>query len=433
MTPEAQARQTLVELMDGKMNRQLMYYLDICVRCSICKDACHQYVTTGDVLYLPAYRADLIRKIYKKHLTRSGRLVPYLFEGRDPDDERLLNALYQTTYACTGCRRCMYYCPFSIDTTWVLAIAKTLLIATGRGSEILSQLAGAAIDKGKNIDLYTNVIREVLKGPEEELRQKVGDPNAGFVYDKEGADVLYVALAGTHTILPAAIIFHQAGEDWTLSSFEGSNYGFFLGDAAQAKEIADRIVNEAKRLRVKEIVMTECGHAHRVLKYFYEAWAKEPLPVPMTSILTKIDGYMRDGRLTVEAGKVTDPVTYHDPCQIGRNFGLFEEPRDIVRAVCSDFREMTPNRQNQWCCGGGGGLVAEPEFDTLRMKSGQIKADQIKATGARIVVTPCENCRLQIGALNDHYGLDVKVSAVMDLVTDALVIKPPSAAPSPAE
>jgi Fe-S oxidoreductase len=418
------ARETLIGLMNGKMNRQLMYYLDICVRCSICKDACHQYVTTGDVLYLPAYRADLIRKIYKKHMTKTGHFMPALFEGRDPDDELLLDELYKTTYACTGCRRCMYYCPFSIDTTWVLAVAKALLIATGRGSELLGQLADSAVEKGKSIDLYTGVIREVLKGAEEQMREKVGDPKAGFVYDKEGADVLYVALAGTHTILPAAIIFQQAGEDWTLSSFEGSNYGFFLGDVGKAKEIADRIVNEAKKLKVKEIVMTECGHAHRVLKYFYEAWAKEPLPVPMISILEKIDGYIKDGRITVRPGQITDPVTYHDPCQIGRNFGLFDEPRDIVKAVCSDFREMTPNREKQWCCGGGGGLVAQPEFDDLRLKSGRLKVDQIKATGASIVVSPCENCRLQIETLRDAYGLDIKISAIMDLVVESMVVKP---------
>lgn len=138
MTTEAAARDTLVGLMDSKMNRQLVYYLDICVRCSICKDACHQFVTTRDVGYLPAYRAELIRRIYKKYMTKTGQLLPALYEGRDPDDEVLLDELYRVTYACTGCRRCMYYCPFSIDTTWVLAVAKALLIATGRGSEILT-------------------------------------------------------------------------------------------------------------------------------------------------------------------------------------------------------------------------------------------------------------------------------------------------------
>lgn len=272
--------------------------------------------------------------------------------------------------------------------------------------------------------MFTNIIREVLKGPEEELKKRVGDPQASFVYDKEGADVLYVALAGTHTILPAAIIFHQASEDWTLSSFEGSNYGFFLGDTAKAKAIADRIVDEAKKLQVKEIVMTECGHAHRVLKYFYEAWAKEPLPAPMTSILTKIDGYIKDGRIKVEPGKIKDIVTYHDPCQIGRNFGVFEEPRDIVKAVCADFREMAPNRAKQWCCGGGGGLVAETEFDDIRLKSGKIKVDQIRATDAKVVVSPCENCRLQIESLNTEYDMGIKVTSILDLVVNALIIKP---------
>ncbi len=423
MDAETQARQTLLGLMDARMNRSLLYYLDLCVRCSICKDACHQYVTTGDVLYLPAYRAELIRRIYKKYMTGTGRLMPALFEGRDPDDEVLLDELYQTTYACTGCRRCMYWCPFSIDTTWVLAVAKALLIATGRGSDILTQLADAAIEKGKSIDMFKGIIRDVLKGPEEELKKTVGDPGASFVYDKKGADILYVALAGTHTILPAAIIFHQAGEDWTLSSFEGSNYGYFLGDTTKAKEIAARIVDEARTLEVKEIVMTECGHAHRVLRDFYSLWAKEDLPCPMTSILTKIDGYVKDGRLTLQSGKVTEPVTYHDPCQIGRNFGVFEEPRDIVKAACSDFREMTPNRQTQWCCGGGGGLVAETEFDHIRLKSGRIKVDQIKATGAKVVVSPCENCRLQMDSLNKEYDLGVRISSILDLVVDALVIK----------
>lgn len=423
MDAATQARQTLIGLMDARMNRSLMYYLDICVRCSICKDACHQYVATGDVLYLPAYRAELIRRIYKKYLTGAGRLMPKLFEGRDPEDELLLDELYQTTYACTGCRRCMYYCPFSIDTTWVLAVAKALLIATGRGADILVQLADAAIEKGKSYDLFRDIIRDVLKGPEEKLRQTVGDPNASFVYDKEGADVLYVALAGTHTILPAAIIFHQAGEDWTLSSFEGSNYGYFLGDTAKAKEIAGRIVEEAKKLKVKEIVMTECGHAHRVLRDFYSLWAKEDLPCPMTSILTKIDGYIKDDRIKIKPGQVNEPVTYHDPCQIGRNFGVFEEPRNIVKAVCSDFREMTSNREKNWCCGGGSGLVAETEFDHVRLKSGRLKVDQIKATGAKVVVSPCENCRLQMDSLNTEYNMGVRISSILDLVVDALVIK----------
>ncbi len=69
---DEKAQKTIAGVLDKRMNRQLLYYLDICTRCSICKDACHQYVTTGDVLYLPAYRAEIIRRVYKKYFTRSG-------------------------------------------------------------------------------------------------------------------------------------------------------------------------------------------------------------------------------------------------------------------------------------------------------------------------------------------------------------------------
>jgi Fe-S oxidoreductase len=70
-----QEQDTALQVLDGKTNRQLLYYLDICTRCAICKDACHQYVTTGDVLYLPAYRAQLIRRVFRKYFTLQGKLI----------------------------------------------------------------------------------------------------------------------------------------------------------------------------------------------------------------------------------------------------------------------------------------------------------------------------------------------------------------------
>ena len=83
-------KEALKKVLKSKINRQLLYYLDLCARCSICKDACHQYTVTKDVLYLPAYRAELIRRIYKKYHSPLGRLFPKFYEGREIDDEKLL-------------------------------------------------------------------------------------------------------------------------------------------------------------------------------------------------------------------------------------------------------------------------------------------------------------------------------------------------------
>lgn len=419
---EKQTIDTMVGTLDARMNRQLKQYLDICARCAICKDACHQYVATQDMKYLPARRAELIREIYRKYFTKSGQFLPALYEAREPGED-LLDELYDSTYACTGCRRCMFYCPFSIDTGWILSIAKAMLIAAGRGNEMLGQLADAAIFKGENAEMFREPLIEGFKDIETQVKEITGNPDAEIPVDRQGADILYVALAGSHSILPAAVIFNEAGASWTLSMFEAANYGFFFGDPAKGRLIADRFMNEAKRLGVKEVVITECGHAYRVAEMFYEAWAKEKMPFKVRHILEVIDDYIKDGRIKVDSKSITERVTYHDPCQIGRNGGIYEQPRDIVTAIAPDFVDMTPNREKQWCCGGGGGIVAMEEFNDVRLKSGAKKVEQIRATGATVLACPCENCRLQISELNQVHDLGLRIVPVMELVVEAMPLK----------
>jgi Fe-S oxidoreductase len=416
---DSQQLTTLTGVIDKKMNRQLKQYMDICARCAICKDACHQYVGTGDFKYLPARRAELIRQIYKKYFDKAGRFVPSLYEARDPD-ENLLDELYESTYACTGCRRCMYYCPFSIDTAWILSVAKAILIAAGRGNEMLGQLADAAIFKGENAAMFEDVMLSGFEDIAREVREITGNPNHGVPVNKQGADVLYVALAGAHSIRPAAVIFETAGESWTISMFEAANYGYFYGDVEKARLITKRYIDEAKRLGVKEIVVPECGHAYRVAELFYEAWSGEPMPFKVSHILEKVDEYIKSGRITVEKGQIQGKVTYHDPCQIGRNGGIFEAPRDIVRAITDDFVDLAPNREKQWCCGGGGGIVAMEEFKDARLASGIKKVEQLRATGASVLACPCENCRLQIEDLNKEHALGLEIWQVIDLVVQAM-------------
>ena len=419
---EKQTIETIVGTLDAKMNRTLKLYMDTCARCAICKDACHQYVGTGDMKYLPARRAELIREIYRKYFTKAGQFVPALYEARDPD-ENLLDELYDSTYACTGCRRCMYYCPFSIDTGWILSVAKAMLIAAGRGNEMLGQLADAAIFKGDNAAMFHDTLLDGFRDIEAEVREITGNPEATIPVDKQGADILYVALAGAHSILPAAVIFNEAGASWTLSMYEAANYGFFYGDAEKSRIIAKRYMDEALRLGVKEVVITECGHAYRVAEMFYEAWAKEKMPFKVRHILEVIDDYIKEGRITVDPKAIKERVTYHDPCQIGRNGGIYEQPRDIVKAIATDFVDMTPNREKQWCCGGGGGIVAMEEFNEMRIRSGAKKVEQIRATGATVLACPCENCRLQIAELNQVHDLGLRIVPVMELVVEAMPLK----------
>jgi Fe-S oxidoreductase len=415
---DQKTRDDLLSLFQSKLNEAMRFYLETCTRCGVCTEACHVYASMGQVKYIAAYRAEIVRRIYKKYFKGRGKLWPSVGEAKELT-EMAVEELYEAAYSCTGCRRCMVYCPFGIDTQMIMSIAKLLLIGAHAEPEILTLLADTSVEKGKSMDLFKAGFLEGIKRLEAEVVQK-WQSEAGqtaIPVDVEGADLLYVALAGAHSIIPAAAIFNAAGENWTLSFFEAVNFGAFVGDPTKTKLILDRIVNEANRLKVKEVCVCECGTAYRVMK---QLSGQQPFKV--TSITAVHARYLREGRIKLDKTKLKGAITYHDPCQIARNGGVMAEPRYILQHLSDDFREMTADPRYNWCCGGGGGLVALGE-ETLdfRMKSARVKVDQVKATGAAILATACENCHTQLSNLNDHYKMGLEVKFLSSMIADALV------------
>ena len=415
---DQKTRDELLKLFQDKLNEAMRFYLETCSRCGICTNACHVHESMPHVKYIAAYRAEIVRRIYKKYFKGQGKLWPSVGEAKELTDTAL-EELYEAAYSCTGCRRCMVYCPFGIDTQMIMSIAKILLVGANAEPEILTLLADTSIEKGKSLELFKEGFLEGLKNLEAEVvkKWKMEAGETAIPVDVEGADLLYVALAGSHSIVPAAAIFNAAGENWTLSLFEAVNFGAFVGDPTRTKIIMDRIVNEAKRLKVREVCICECGTAFRVMK---QMSGKPSFNV--TSITEVHARYIREGRIKLEKSKFREPVTYHDPCQIARNAGVIDEPRYILNQLTDDFREMTPDPRYNWCCGGGGGLVALGE-ETLdfRMKSAKVKVDQIKETNATILATACENCHTQLSNLNDHYKMGINVQFLSSMIADALV------------
>jgi Fe-S oxidoreductase len=415
---DEKTRDDLLKLFESKLNEAMRLYLETCTRCGVCTEACHVHASMGQVKYIAAYRAEIVRRLYKKYFKGRGKIWPSVGEAKELS-EMALEELYEAAYSCTGCRRCMVYCPFGIDTQMLMSIAKLLLVGAEMEPEILTLLADTSIEKGKSIDLFKDSFMQGIKRLEDEVvskwRLEAGE--TAIPVDAEGADLLYVALAGAHSIIPAAAIFNAAKENWTLSFFEAVNFGAFVGDPTKTKLILDRIISEAKRLKVKEVCICECGTAYRVMK---QLSGKQPFKV--TAITEVHARYIREKRIKLDKSKIEGAVTYHDPCQIARNAGVIDEPRYILQHLTDDFRELTDEPRYNWCCGGGGGLVAMGE-DTLdfRMKSARVKVDQVNATGAGVLATACENCHAQLSNLNDHYKMGVDVKFLSSMIADALI------------
>lgn len=295
-----------------------------------------------------------------------------------------------------------------------------MLTAVGKAPEILVQLADAALAREESLDLFKEIYLEQIAELEKEVQEKLGDPNARIPVDVKGVRFLYVPLAGAHTIVPPALLFNKVHESWTMSMFDAANYGTYLKDRGRAKAITDRIVKEATRLGVQEVIVAECGHAYVTLRWEAPTWFNEPWPFKVRSIVEVVDEYVREGRIELDPSRITEPVTYHDSCNLGRNSGVFEPPRRVLSRAVTDFREMSPSREQNLCCGAGGGLVAVEEWRDMRIQAGKPKAEQIQATGAKIVCASCDNCRIQITDLNEAYGLGVQIVGLAELVTQAM-------------
>ena len=131
---------------------------------------------------------------------------------------------------------------------------------------------------------------------------------------------------------------------------------------------------------------------------------------------------LKEGKLPLIKDAITDRVTYHDPCNIARIGWINEQPRELIRAFCKDFVEMTPNRRFNYCCGGGGGSVSCDETYEFRMEvGGRKKVEQMVATGAKYVIAPCANCKKQIKELIDYHKLDMELVGLHDLLLKAII------------
>jgi len=226
-------------------------------------------------------------------------------------------------------------------------------------------------------------------------------------------------------VMAAAKIFERAGESYTFSSdhFDTVNYAFYGADEARMEQIIKNLVAAARKLKVKRVVLSPCGHGYRVLRWEGERMLGKAYGFEITSLSEIIEQYHREGRIKLDPEKFDSDgkLTYHDPCNLARSGGVVQEPRAVLKALAGDdFVEMAPHGAINYCCGGGGGLAATGEYGKTRLNAGAVKAAQIQKTGAGTVITNCFNCNTQVKELNRKHELKVQVVSITELVADAL-------------
>jgi Fe-S oxidoreductase/CheY-like chemotaxis protein len=428
----------VIERMGQKLNRQMVTSLAGCVHCGMCIDTCHYVLANpGDPTYAPVYKADQIRKIFKRHYDWTGRVFPWWVKSKSVHTDAELEELKDIVFGkCTNCRRCSINCPMGVDYATFNRMARGLLVSVGVMPEGVAVVSKDQWEIGNQMGVLKEEYLDTLDWMQEELQSEFDDPNIKIPIDKKDCDVVYSinpreVKYDPRTIADAAKIFHFAGENWTMPSegWDMTNFGLFSGDDELGGAVARRLYEKVQELGGKTLVISECGHGYRSTRCEGPNWGAYDVPFEMESSVITMLRYIKEGRIRVDKSKNTTPVTFHDSCNNARSCGLYEEPRELLELVCSDFREMYPNRAENYCCTGGGGAMSMSEYTNRRLKSAKIKAEQLKETGASIVVTSCHNCVDGLTDLIRHYKLGMQVTQLVNLVSNALVVEEKIAVP----
>jgi len=219
-----------------------------------------------------------------------------------------------------------------------------------------------------------------------------------------------------------AKIFKQANVSWTLSSeaFEATNSGVQIGSSDIARELVQRVVDGAEKLKVKYVISPECGHAYTAIRWDGPNLIGKTYPFKVIHILELLDELQQSGRLKT-SGTLDKKLTFHDPCQIVRKGGVEAQPRRLLNQVSSNFVEMSDQGKMNWCCGGGGGVSANERADELRLKVFNRKKSQLEAINVEVMVTACANCRLVLEEGLEENNMDIPVIGLSELMAEHLL------------
>ena len=398
-------RAKLQATLDKTFKSRLKTWLEICAHCGLCADSCFLYIANNkDPRQVPSYK---IQSTLGELVKRKGNV-----------DNAFMQMCMDTAWSkCTCCNRCGMYCPFGIDMGVMFSYLRGLCFSQGFVPWEMKIGSGMHRVYRAQMDVKVEDWVETCEWMADE--NSADWPGLEIPVDKEGADIMYTVNAREpkhypEDIAEAAILFHIAGENWTVPSegWEETSLAMFAGDWEGSRMQVQSVYDAMERLKPKRMVVTECGHAYRATVIEGPYWAglkSGKTPVESFHYVEWVAEALRTGKLKIDPKKkIKEPVTYQDSCNYIRNAGLGDYAREIMSYIAEDFREMTPCREHNFCCGGGGGFNGIGRYREERNIGLKVKRDQILATGAKLVISPCHNCWDAIRDLEEVYHIGIR-------------------------
>ena len=416
--PDAERAARAIDAFMRDMTRSAAAYMESCIHCGHCAEACHFYVTSGDPQYTPIWKLEPFKQAYKREAGPFSWFFKTFSLKKAVTAEELRQWQELLYDSCTMCGRCTLACPMGIDIAGLVGQARHGMFAAGLVPHELWAVAERAEREGSPLGATPKVLKERIEwlADEHEVEIALDRPQADVLVTLSSIEIMkYPA-----SIVAVAKILNRMGVSWTIRSdgYEATNFGLFSGNLDWQRDMSLRVIRAAVACRAKTLLLPECGHAYGAMRWQGANLYGKPLPFQVLHISEFLAAAVREGRLKLKP--MQRSVTFHDPCQVSRRGGATSAPREVLAALGADLHEMPPAGDANWCCGGGGGVVTLHRADEHRHRAFQIKMQQVEATGAERLATSCSNCRLSFDDGQAHYKWDRKMESLLELAAEHL-------------
>jgi len=371
-----------------KIREQIAKTSYICGSCGSCRSVCPVYREIGWESSAPRAKIALAKEVFLKK-----------------KENKATDQYAQRLQECTLCGKCAEICAAGINTRELWLELREDLKARGMEHPNLTQMA-LQIKATHNISTFPNEDRldwaEDLEDVEVEA-SKAGSEVAYFVGCVSSFYPMSVGISESIvSLLDRADVFYTVlgSEEWCC--------GFPLiasGNSQQVTELAQHNVEKVRALGVKTLI-TGCASCYHTWTHEYPTILGEDLGFEVLHATQYMARLIRTKQLI--PGSLEETVTYHDPCDLGRNSGIYDEPREILQAIEGlSFVEMPHRRKMADCCGGGGNLAAVDKDLSQAIAVKRVR--EAVAIGATILTSACQQCvqTLQMAARQEKLPLEV--------------------------
>ncbi len=394
------AFQPLIEHPEGvnSFGKEIDNEVLACIHCGFCRLGCPTFSVT-----------------HRESKNARGRnaLAFYLMNGSiEPSTE-----LAEAFYSCTTCQACTYFCPALIKVDEIVEGVRRKLYEAGFVPEPVLAVRENILKTGNvyasaqeaRIDIYPPALKE--KAKKGELKSKA-------------ETLLFMGCVPSYLdmkMVPSLIKpLDAAGVDYTTLSVQENCCGFplYLMGSDKFRPQAEKLIERIRGTGAGELV-TPCAGCYKTFKKIYPK--VRDLGLDVYHSIHYLEKLIDEGKINLK-GELGKKVTYHDPCDLGRAFKMFEEPRNILKKIPGlEYVEMARNGIKARCCGGGGGVMANNPDLALEMAAERVR--DALAVGAEVIVSGCAACKdnLRKGAkaIPKQERGKIKIMDITEIVAEA--------------